>query len=629
MNETQGTPAPDTSTPPEPQQLLRIARTAAELAVAAADHATEAVCRSRSGSTSRLEEVMHTAHTHAVEAEKCAGWAAGWETDDTAEYVLHRYVTSAVDAAIRAQSAAGVEVTATVLHSQLEQPPTAQEHAERESERRREEAEEEAAERAATGMDKDNRHQARMNDYYAESAVPQLGWTAGHVRVLEAAETGRLYWRDKQARQAARHGQWEGGRRVSSERTRALYGARFLIGARRDDGTRILALSPMGQVALELARLHPEGLYATDQEAYQARYDQVAKRYQRSDDKKAAARRLPPLYDGALRFYRRPVTLAEQELQAQRDAAEQWEDEGGCCPGVQTPRPAAEVAAEPTTPAARRSVTAAAPAGQELLRRLFAPRRTPEQARDPLRTVIRRPPTRPHPAGARDRPGRTAADPSRRPHHGTGRPGAQRLTDARDRRSMGARARLARPRPAHRTEVPVGLPPVVHVRTRRLLELPVQAMRPVRPPAEGRPRRGRQQRLGARPHGPRRRPAHPAHRRRAVRLVVPLPLRQGRPRAVQETGTRTDTRTRAEGDPAGEDDATPHGRAAEPGRPVLTAWGGKARRLTRPPRRPFPLSAAGTPWAPTVAWHAWPPGTATAGALGIRKAASKEGRGAG
>ncbi|MFB9584852.1 DUF6248 family natural product biosynthesis protein [Streptomyces goshikiensis] len=391
MNETQGTPAPDTSTPPEPQQLLRIARTAAELAVAAADHATEAVCRSRSGSTSRLEEVMHTAHTHAVEAEKCAGWAAGWETDDTAEYVLHRYVTSAVDAAIRAQSAAGVEVTATVLHSQLEQPPTAQEHAERESERRREEAEEEAAERAATGMDKDNRHQARMNDYYAESAVPQLGWTAGHVRVLEAAETGRLYWRDKQARQAARHGQWEGGRRVSSERTRALYGARFLIGARRDDGTRILALSPMGQVALELARLHPEGLYATDQEAYQARYDQVAKRYQRSDDKKAAARRLPPLYDGALRFYRRPVTLAEQELQAQRDAAEQWEDEGGCCPGVQTPRPAAEVAAEPTTPAARRSVTAAAPAGQELLRRLFAPRRTPEQARDPLRTVIRRP----------------------------------------------------------------------------------------------------------------------------------------------------------------------------------------------------------------------------------------------
>lgn len=387
MNEPQGT-----SAPPEPHQLLQIARTAAELAVAAADHATEAVCRSRSGSTPRLEEVMHAAHAHAVEAEKYADWAAGWEADGAAEYVLHRYVTSAVDAAVRAQSAAGVEVTATALRSQLEQPPTAQERAERESERRREEAEEEAAERAATGMDKDNRHLARMNDYYAESAVPELGWTAGHVRVLEAAETGRLYWRDKQARQAARHGQWEGGRKISSERTRALYGARFLIGTRREDGTRVLALSPMGQVALELARLHPEGLYATDQEAYQARYDRVAKRHQRSDDKKAAARRLPPLYDGALRFYRRPVTLVEQELQAQRNAAQQWEDEGGYCPGVQTPRPAAEAAAESTTPAARPSVTApAAPAGQELLRRLFAPRRTPEQARDPLRTVIRRP----------------------------------------------------------------------------------------------------------------------------------------------------------------------------------------------------------------------------------------------
>ncbi|MDH6545557.1 DUF6248 family natural product biosynthesis protein [Streptomyces sp. SPB4] len=393
MNETQGTPAPDSSASTEPQQLLRIARTAAELAVAAADHATEAVCRSRSSTTLRLEEVMHAAHAHAVEAEKYADWADGWEADGDAEYVLRRYVTSAVDAAVRAQAAAGVETTATALRSKLEQPSTAQELAEQESERRREEAQEEEAQRAATGLDKNNRHRARMNDYYAESAVPELGWTAGHVRVLEAAETGRLYWRDKQARQAARHGQWEGGRKVSSERTRALYGARFLIGARRDDGTRVLALSPMGQVALDLARLHPEGLYATDREAYEARYSRAAKRYKRSDDKRAAARRLPPLYDVALRLYRRPVTLAEQELQAQRDAAAQWEDEGGYCPGVQTPRPPAEAAAEPMAAAPRPSPVApcSAPSGQELLRRLFAPRRAAEPVRDPLQMVIRRP----------------------------------------------------------------------------------------------------------------------------------------------------------------------------------------------------------------------------------------------
>ncbi|MFI9214321.1 DUF6248 family natural product biosynthesis protein [Streptomyces sp. NPDC053253] len=393
MNQTQGTPAPTTPAPPGPEQLRRIARAAAELAVTAADHATEAVCHSRSGSTPHLEEVMHAAHAQACEAEKYAGWAAGWEAEGTAEYVLRRYVTSAVDAAVRAQSAAGVEVTAAALRSQLDQPPTASEHAARESQRRREEAQREAEERAATGMDEDNRDQARRNAYYAEGAVPELGWTAGHVRVLEAAETGRLYWRDKQARQAAQHGQWDGGRKISSERTRALYGARFLIGTRQDDGTRVLTLSPMGQVALELARLHPEGLYATDRDAYQARYNRVAKRHQRSDDKKAAAHRLPPLDGIAFRLYRRPVTLAEQELQAQRHAAEQWEDEGGYCPGVQTPRPAAADPDEPTPTAPRPAVPAApaARAGQELLRRLFAPRTQAEPTPDPLRTVIRRP----------------------------------------------------------------------------------------------------------------------------------------------------------------------------------------------------------------------------------------------
>ncbi|MFI2070989.1 DUF6248 family natural product biosynthesis protein, partial [Streptomyces mirabilis] len=47
--------------------------------------------------------------------------------------------------------------------------------------------------------------------------------------------------------------------------------------------------------------------------------------------------------DGStVRRYQRPVTLAEQETRAAREAAEQWEDEGGYCPGVETPAPAAE-----------------------------------------------------------------------------------------------------------------------------------------------------------------------------------------------------------------------------------------------------------------------------------------------
>ncbi|WP_327286658.1 DUF6248 family natural product biosynthesis protein [Streptomyces sp. NBC_01205] len=389
---TAGAPEPQPAEA-QPRKLLRIAQAAAALAVAAADEATEAVCRSRSGNTARLEEVMHAAHAQARDAEKYADWAAEWDASATTEHTLVRYATSAVDHAVRAQSAAGIDTTAAALRAELEQPPTPQQHAERESERRRREAQAEAEERAATGMDQGNRDQAYMNAFYAEDAVPQLGWTAGHVRVLEVADTGRLYWRDRQARQAARHGEGEGGRKVSADRTRALYEARFLVATRQDGGARVLTLSPMGRVALELARLYPEGLHATDKDAYQARYDQVAKRYDRSDEKKAAARRLPPLEHSALRNYRRPVTLVEQELQAQRDEAEQWEDEGGYCPGVQAPRPAAAASAESVPTAVYPSVRTAptAPAGQELLRRLFAPRVGAAPSPDPLRTVIRRP----------------------------------------------------------------------------------------------------------------------------------------------------------------------------------------------------------------------------------------------
>ncbi|MFI9155664.1 DUF6248 family natural product biosynthesis protein [Streptomyces sp. NPDC053367] len=328
---------------PTPQTCLRVAREAAALAAAADDHALSAVCRSSSRNEARLEEVMHAVHREAVEAEGHAARAEQWAADpEMPDSALRHCARGAVDYAVRAQEAAGVEVTAAALRTELERRLTAQEHAELESELRRREAEQEAAERAATGMDSDNRHLARMNAYFAESAVPALGWSAGHVRVMEAAETGRLYWRDGQARQAAAHGVWSGGRRVHRERTQDLRAAGFLTAVAAADGAQVLKPTPMGQVALEFARLYPAGLYDSDTAAYEARYARVAKRYKRMDDKKAAARRLPALEYGAVRLYRRPVTLAEQEVRAEREAAEQWEDEGGYCPGVPTPAPAVE-----------------------------------------------------------------------------------------------------------------------------------------------------------------------------------------------------------------------------------------------------------------------------------------------
>ncbi|MGC5000556.1 DUF6248 family natural product biosynthesis protein [Streptomyces sp. DT195] len=422
---------------PTPETCLRVAREAAALAAAADDMALSAACRSSSRTEAHREEVMHAVHREAVEAEGHAARAEQWAADPSMPGSALRYCANgAVDYAVRAQEAAGVEATAAALRTELERTLTPQEHAERESERRRAEAEQEAAERAATGMDADNRHLARMNAYLAESIVPALGWTAGHVRVLEAAETGRLYQRDGQTRQAAERGVWSGGRKVSRERTQDLRAAGYLAAVDAADGARVLVLTPSGQVALELARLHPAGLYESDKAAYEARYARVAKRHKRMDDKKAAARRLPSMDGSTVRRYQRPVTLAEQEVRAAREAAEQWEGEGGYCPGVETPAPAAESTArcpccglrkatvsgvlaphKPTraaaddcpgsglrpgveprveprvedAPAAAAEPTAT-PVDQPLLRRLFAPRAAREQqpAHD-VRTGIRRP----------------------------------------------------------------------------------------------------------------------------------------------------------------------------------------------------------------------------------------------
>lgn len=321
---------------PSPQTCLQVARQAAILAVTAADEAMTAVCHSRAGAA-RLEEVMHAAHKEAAEAEKWADRAEEYADDPTMPNSALLYCArEAVDHAVRAQSTAGAETTGTDLRAELERKLTATEYAERETERRREEAVREAEERAATGMDQENRDQAARNRYLAEGHVAELGWTAGHVRVLEAAESGRLYWRDGRARQAARHGVWNGGRRISRERTEALFAARFLVAVPQEDGIRVLTPTPMGQGALELARLHPAGLHNSDRVAYEARFARVRRRHKRRDDQKAAARILPPLDSSARKLYRKPLLLTEQQTLAERDAVDGWEDEGGYCPG--TPR---------------------------------------------------------------------------------------------------------------------------------------------------------------------------------------------------------------------------------------------------------------------------------------------------
>ncbi|MBD0688536.1 hypothetical protein [Streptomyces sp. CBMA123] len=368
---------------PSPETCLQVAGEAALLAVIAADDAMAAVCRSRAANAEHREAVMHATHQEAVEAARHADRAEQYAADpEMPTSALVFCARKAVDHAVRAQTAAGVETTAADLRARLERVLTPVELAERESTRRREQARHEADQRAATGMDRENRELAASNRYLAEHHVAELGWTAGHLRVLEAAETGRLYWRDGRARLAAQYGVWNGGRRVSQERTQALLSARFLTAtANTNDGVRVLTPSPMGQVALELARLHQDGLHINDQTAYEARFARVRRRYKRRDDQKAAARRLPPLDPSAQNLYRRPATVAEQQAFALRTGklhrsverlrrgpaglAEQQvlpehepshpgEDESGYCPAVEPPRPAAapaEVLPAPTATA--------------------------------------------------------------------------------------------------------------------------------------------------------------------------------------------------------------------------------------------------------------------------------------
>ncbi|MEU6295331.1 hypothetical protein [Streptomyces erythrochromogenes] len=338
---------------PSPQTCLQVAGEAALLAVIAADEAMAAVRRSNSG-TARLEAAMHGAHREAVEAARHADNAEQYAVDPEMPASSLAYCArQAVHHAVLAQAAAGVEITAAALRAELDRVLTPAELAERESARRQEEAEREAEQQAATGMDRPNREKAASNLYLAERHVAELGWTTGHLRVMEAAATGRLYWHGGRALLAARNGEWTGGRRISQERTQALLTATFLTAAQHGDNTHVLTPSPMGHVALELARLHQDGLHLSDHAAYEARFARVRRRHKRRDDQKAAARRLPPLERSAQKLYQKPVTIAEQHaLDSQQAALDPAPVTGvGPLPAVTPPQPTPAPPATPLAPA--------------------------------------------------------------------------------------------------------------------------------------------------------------------------------------------------------------------------------------------------------------------------------------
>lgn len=319
---------PTASTPAEVHgcALTRIAQQAVQEATRAADTAMRAAARSTAANSVRLDTIMFEAHQAATDAERYARLAA--EEEQAGNPATGRNFTAfAIARAVHAQRTAGVPCTAEALTALIERPRTDAEIQQEARAERERDAAYEAEQRAVTGMDADNRVRLEVAKSTARQEVPSWGWSRGMLRAMEIAQSGKLFRRDGYAWQSRTPGQFTGGRRVARERVLMLAGAGFLAVGRGAD--RAITMTPMGEIALYLVQLHPDGLHPDDRTAHQARLAAVRRRGRSRDEIKAAAKRLRPLDRHVLRTFKRPVTLAEQNARAAMEAEQTWETDGG------------------------------------------------------------------------------------------------------------------------------------------------------------------------------------------------------------------------------------------------------------------------------------------------------------
>ncbi|SCF87354.1 hypothetical protein GA0115259_1039910 [Streptomyces sp. MnatMP-M17] len=330
--------APTASTPAEVPgcPATRIAQQAAREATRAADTAMRAAARSTAANSARLDTIMFEAHQAATDAERYARLAA--EEERAGNPATGRNFTAlAIARAVDAQRTAGVPCTAEALAALIERQRTEAEIQEEARAERERDAAYEAEQRATTGMDADNRVRLEVAKSTARQEVPSWGWSQGMLRAMEAAQARKLYRRDGYAWQSRDPGQFTGGRRVARERVLMLASAGFLAVGRGAD--RAITMTPMGETALYLAQLHPDGLHPDDRTAHQARLAAGRRRGRSRDEVKAAARRLRPLDRHFLRSFKRPVTLAEQNARAALEAEQTWESDGGAICEPRRPQP--------------------------------------------------------------------------------------------------------------------------------------------------------------------------------------------------------------------------------------------------------------------------------------------------
>ncbi|MGZ2361517.1 toprim domain-containing protein [Streptomyces sp. 372A] len=316
--------------------ILDVAEQAFRYAERADDGAQRAASRSSARNEESLEAVMFAAHEHWLVAERQRGLAREAHAAGQRSRLEH-HATEVISAAVETQRAAGVETTADALRGVLEglRPATeqarlAQVRAELDAELEAAMAEQGRQLTAVTRMDAANQEQLVRARWYAEGAVPELGWWPELVADMTYASQG-LLWLDEKGTPRLLKTEADRrvpGRRVKSDRVAMLRAAGFLVKATDAETSTLLRPSDMGREALYLATLYPEGLHADASAAYESRYEQSRRSWMNNEDRKSAAQRLPPLDPHVMRAVReKPVLLeADQVPQISEEDAAQHAD---------------------------------------------------------------------------------------------------------------------------------------------------------------------------------------------------------------------------------------------------------------------------------------------------------------
>ncbi|MFE9250722.1 toprim domain-containing protein [Streptomyces sp. NPDC007088] len=317
--------------------LMDVADRAFQYADEAVNRAQRAAARSSTRSQERLDAVMFAAHAHWLEAERHHRMAQEAHADGHRSRLEHS-VSEVIDAAVDTQRTAGLATTADALKEVLEglkpaaqraREAEAREQLEAELDRLR--AQEDKELTAVTRLDATNRDLLRDARWRAENDVPDLGWWPALAADMAYAHQGRLLLDETGSPRLVKKsadGRVVAGRKVNAERVAMLRAAGFLVTGTDGETPTLLHPSDMGREALYLATLYPEGLHADERAAYEARYAAARRPWMNSEERKSAARRLPPLAPHAVRAVReKPVLLDQGQLpQISADAAAQHAD---------------------------------------------------------------------------------------------------------------------------------------------------------------------------------------------------------------------------------------------------------------------------------------------------------------